>query len=236
MRVLTGPHTDDLAVLYAAPEASWLRLNFVSTVDGATQGADGRSGGINNAVDKVVFDVLRSLADAIVVGAGTVRTEGYRPLGTPTVVVSGSGRVPPLLLGGAPGRVLLVTYAGSPGLDEARTALGREQVLALGQDEVDLVALRPALVERGLHHLLCEGGPRLARDLLAAGVVDELCVTTVPRLIAGDQLRLLAGGQVDVPLRLGTMLEEDGTVLARWFVDRVPRGIDDAGGDGVSRS
>lgn len=222
MRVLVGPDTDDLRVLYAAPESPWLRLNFVGTVDGAVQGEDGRSGGINNAADKVVFDTLRELADAIVVGAGTARVERYRPVATTTVVVSGSGRVPPLLLGCAPGRVLLVTCGTSPSLDGARRALGREHVLVLGKDEVDLAALRPALGERGLHDLLCEGGPRLARDLLAAGVVDELCVTTVPRLIAGGQLRLLDGAQVDVPLRLGTMLEEEGTVLVRWFVDRVP--------------
>lgn len=220
MRVLFGPDTDDLSVLYAAPRSPWLRLNFVSTVDGAAQGADGRSGGINNAADKIVFDALRGLADAIVVGAGTARTEGYRPVATPTVVVSASGRVPPLLLDGAPGLVLLVTCGASPGLGEARTALGEDDVLVLGEDEVDLAALRPALVERGLRDLLCEGGPRLARDLLAGGVVDELCVTTVPQLIAGDQVRLLSGGQVDVPLRLGLILEQDGTVLARWFVDR----------------
>ncbi len=66
-------------------------------------------------------------------------------------------------------------------------------MLTLGADEVDLGALPGALVERGLHHLLCEGGPSLARDLLAAGVVDELCATTVPRLVAGDHLRLAHG-------------------------------------------
>lgn len=220
MRVLTGPDADDLAVVYAAPSTPWLRLNFVSTVDGAAQGSDGKSGGINNAADKVVFDTLRGLADAIVVGAGTARTEGYRPVSRPIVVVSGSGRVPPRLRGAEAGRVLLVTHAASPGLADARDVLGADQVLVLGGTEVDLAALVPALVERGLRDLLCEGGPRLARDLLAAGVVDELCVTTVPHLIAGEQVRLLTGGQVDVPLRLASLLEEDGTVLARWFVER----------------
>ncbi|MEO5853352.1 MAG: dihydrofolate reductase family protein [Nocardioides sp.] len=220
MRVLTGPDTDDLAVVYAAPSAPWLRLNFVSTVDGAAQGADGKSGGINNAADKVVFDTLRSLADAIVVGAGTARTEGYRPVATPIVVVSGSGQVPPRLRGGEPGQVLLVTHAASPGLDEARDVLGVDQVLVLGASEVDLGSLVPALVARGFDDLLCEGGPRLARDLVGAGAVDELCVTTVPHLIAGEQVRLLTGGQVEVPLRLASLLEEDGTVLARWFVER----------------
>lgn len=218
--MLTGPATDDLAVVYAPPSTPWLRLNFVSTVDGAAQGSDGKSGGINNAADKIVFDTLRGLADAIVVGAGTARTEGYRPVATPIVVVSGSGQVPPRLRGAEAGQVLLVTHAASPGITEAREVLGAEQVLVLGAAEVDLTTLVPALVERGLRDLLCEGGPRLARDLLAAGAVDELCVTTVPHLIAGEQVRLLTGAQVDVPLRLASLLEEDGTVLARWFVER----------------
>jgi len=220
VRVLIGPDTDDLAVVYAAPSTPWLRLNFVGTVDGAAQGADGKSGGINNAADKVVFDTLRELADAIVVGAGTARTEGYRPTSAPLVVVSGSGRVPPLLRVAEPGRVLLATHAASAGLAEAREVLGADQVLVQGSHQVDLPALVPALVERGFRDLLCEGGPRLARDLLAAGAVDELCVTTVPHLIAGDQVRLLTGEQVEVPLRLACLLEEDGTLLARWFVGR----------------
>lgn len=219
MRVLVGPEIDDLRALYAVPRTPWLRLNFVSTVDGAAQGDDGKSGGINNAVDKRVFDALRALADAIVVGAGTARTEGYRPTTRPTVVVSGSGRIPALLRGAEPGRVLLVTHAGSPGLAEARELLG-DDVVVVGTDQVDLAALPAALAERGLRHLLCEGGPHLARGLLAAHVVDELCATTVPRLIAGHRLRITAGPPVDVPLRLETLLEEGGTLLARWIVDR----------------
>lgn len=223
MRVLVGPETDDLRVLYAVSTTPWLRLNFVSTVDGAAQGTDGRSGGINNAVDKVVFAALRGLADAVVVGAGTARTEGYRPVGSPTVVVSRSGQVPPLLASGPTGSVLLVTCAASAGLASARAVLGTEQVLVLGDDTVDLGALVPTLVERGLSDLLCEGGPRLARDLLAAGVVDEVCVTTVPLLIAGDQIRMTTGAGIGVPLTLRTMLEDEGTVLTRWVVDRTAR-------------
>ena len=99
MRVLLGPDTDDLRTLYAVPRTPWLRLNFVSTVDGAAQGPDGKSGGINNAADKAVFDTLRDLADAVVVGAGTARAEGYRPAAVPIVVVTRSGDVPQLLRG-----------------------------------------------------------------------------------------------------------------------------------------
>jgi riboflavin biosynthesis pyrimidine reductase len=219
VRVLVGPRTDDLHVLYAVPRMPWLRLNFVSTVDGAAQGEDGKSGGINNAVDKRVFHALRDMADAIVIGAGTARIEGYRPTAKPTIVVSASGRLPAPLRDADPGRVLLVTHERSPGLPEARDLLG-DDVVVVGTDEVDLAALPRALDARGLRYLLCEGGPHLARGLLAARVVDELCATTVPRLIAGDHLRITAGLPVDVPLRLATLLEDDGTLLARWLVDR----------------
>src|SRR6185436_3478876 len=84
VRVLVGPDTDDLAELYAAPADPWLRVNMVATVDGAATGETGRSGSINNAVDKLVYDQLRALADAIVVGAGTARIEGYAPEARPT--------------------------------------------------------------------------------------------------------------------------------------------------------
>ena len=90
----------------------------------------------------------------------------------------------------------------------------------LGDDVVDLGALPGALAGRGLRSLLCEGGPHLARDLLAAGVVDELCATTVPRLLAGASLGITDGDGIDVPLRLHTLLEDDGTLLARWLVAR----------------
>ena len=76
------------------PQGPWLRANMVTTLDGAAAGESGTSGSINNAVDKRIFDLLRELADAVLVGAGTARIEGYRPADLPTVVVSRSGRVP----------------------------------------------------------------------------------------------------------------------------------------------
>src|SRR3712207_7960227 len=54
---------------------------------------------------------------------------------------------------------------------------------------------------------LFRSGPTLLRDLLAAGVVDELCLTTVPRVVGGSHLRITAGGPLDVPLRPALLLE-----------------------------
>lgn len=193
MRVLIGPQTGDLTEVYAVPRQPWLRVNMVSSLDGAATGESGKSGSLNNAADKEVFHHLRSVADVIVVGAGTARAEGYRPTDKPIVVVSRSGELPETLRGAEPGSVLVEP------LDDA-------------------VAFKASLVARGWTNILCEGGPSLLGDLLAAGVVDELCTTTVPLLVGGDHRRIVHGPPLGVPLTLHTLLESDGTLLARWLV------------------
>jgi riboflavin biosynthesis pyrimidine reductase len=230
MRVLIdrtgGPELDAeadderLRSLYAPPRTPWLRVNMVSTVDGAATGASGLTGSINNPADKRVFHLLRSTSDAIVVGAGTARAERYGPAVAPIVLVSRAGKVPAKLQGATSGRVLLATCAASPGLPESRRLIGEENVLVVGEESVDLGMLRSELAGRGLRNLLSEGGPRLLGAMLAAQVVDELCVTVVPQAIAGTHLRITDGAGVDVPLELATLLEEDGTLLGRWLVAR----------------
>ena len=216
MRTLLGPE-GDLREVYAAPETPWLRVNMVSTIDGAATGESGLTASINNEPDQRVFRLLRELADCVVVGAGTARTEGYPPLDVPTVVVSRSGSVPEKMRGADPGRVLLATVSVAAGLEDARDELGADNVLVLGSHRVDLAALKQALVDRGFGDILCEGGPHLLRDLLAQGVADELDCTFVPRMVAGVQSRITDGPPVDVTLNLQTLVEQDGTLLGRWF-------------------
>jgi riboflavin biosynthesis pyrimidine reductase len=219
MRVLLG-ETDDLSALYAAPDEPWLRVNMVTTVDGAATGEDGTSRTINNEADKAVFDLLRDLSHAVVVGAGTIRIEGYAVGRKPLVVVSRSGSVPPTQREAARGKVLMATVSTAPQLGEAREILGDENVLVLGSHRVDLARMKDELVLRGFRHLLSEGGPHLLRDLLEQGVADELDTTTVPRVIGGAHKRMIDGPPVDSPLSLETLVEQDGTLLARWFVTR----------------
>jgi riboflavin biosynthesis pyrimidine reductase len=215
---LTGELGDEqLDELYAVPSRPWLRVNMISTVDGAATGEDGKSGGINNDADHRVFAALRRQCDVVLVGAGTAREEGYRDLPRPLVLVSRRAEVPPRLRDAERGTVLMATCAVAEHLDEARAVLGDDHVLVLGQHRVDLAALKSALVARGWTSILSEGGPHLLRDLLAEGVVDEVDLTVVPRVIGGAHPRITDGPPVDATLRLGLLLEDDGTLLGRWL-------------------
>lgn len=212
---------DQLATLYAPPAGrDWLRVNMVSTIDGAATGDSERSDSIHTPADNRVFRVIRSLADVVVVGAGTAAAETYQAGEVPLVLVSRRGQVPEQLRDAEPGAVLLATCATADGLDEARRVLGDDNVLVLGSHSVDLSELRQRLVEQGFVRLLAEGGPHLLRDLLASHVADELCATYVPRIVAGDRPRITAGPPVDAALDLQLLLEEDSTLLGRWDVVR----------------
>ena len=191
-----------LARVYAAPPGPWLRVNFVSTLDGAATGTDGRSGSINTEADGVVFDLLRRLSDVVLVGAGTVRAEGYERLREQD------------------GAALLVTCAAAPqeAVSAARDAMGDDAVLICGDHEVDLRQVRGALEARGMPHILSEGGPSLFRSMLTAGVVDELDLTWSPRIVGGEHPRITSREPLDVSLRPMAMVEADGTVMGRWRV------------------
>jgi riboflavin biosynthesis pyrimidine reductase len=231
--------SEALALAYAYPQLSaeqtWVRANFVSTLDGAATGDDGRSGSINTGADRAVFVLLRALCDVVLVGAGTARAEGYRRAAVPapwqslrkgrpahptTAVVSRSGDVPPELSHAREdsGEVLLVTCerAGAEAVDRARSMLGEDHVIIEGDETVDLSAAVDALAARGLRRTLCEGGPHLMRDLTASGRLDELCLTIAPTIVAGDHPHITAGAAVTANLMPRLLIESQGTILGRW--------------------
>jgi riboflavin biosynthesis pyrimidine reductase len=228
-----------LALAYAYPplsaEQSWVRANFISTLDGAATGDDGHSGSINTGADREVFQLLRALSDVVLVGAGTARVEGYkratvknrwsalrkgRPAHPTTAVVSRSGDVPAGLSKARQdsGEVLMLTChrAGAEAIDLARGALGRGHVIVAGEDTVDLMAAVDALAMRGLQRVLCEGGPHLMGDLTAVGRLDELCLTIAPILVAGQHPRITAGASAAVGLVPRLLIESQGSILGRW--------------------
>jgi riboflavin biosynthesis pyrimidine reductase len=196
-----------------------LRTNFVSSLDGSVQGPDGRSGGLGTASDHHVFALHRALADAVLVGASTVRQEGYRAVDLepwqrrlrerlglspfPTlVVISGSAGLDPSIgrpAQGEGGPVLVVTTGGKPAHELAPLRDAGVEVLEHGEG-IDLSAVVTTLVGRGRPRLLCEGGPGLHRDLLAADLVDELSLTLAPVVVAGQGMRSTRGDPLPVPL------------------------------------
>jgi riboflavin biosynthesis pyrimidine reductase len=195
-----------------------LRLNMISSVDGATT-VEGLSGGLGGPADKHLFSVLRALADAVLVGAGTARAEGYGPATVPIAVVSRSCALDwqaPLFTAAAT-RPLVVTVTSAPAENRALAAEVADVVLA-GDESVDLRSAIDALGERGARRVLAEGGPSLNVQLAAAGVLDELCLSLAPRLVAGTSKRILAGPSLDPPrdYELRTVCEEDGFLFLRY--------------------
>ena len=231
--------SEALALAYAYPHLYpgqiWVRANFISTLDGAAAGDDGRSGSINTGADREVFGLLRALSDMVLVGAGTARAEGYRratvrapwlhlrrdrPAHPTTAVVSRSGDVPPGLSQAREdsGEVLLVTCegAGTAAIDLARAMLGDDSVIVAEGESVDLPAALDALARRGLRRILCEGGPHLMGDLTASGRLDELCLTIAPTLVGGDHPRITAGPAMAANLLPRLLIESQGSILGRW--------------------
>jgi riboflavin biosynthesis pyrimidine reductase len=225
---------DALAQCYPRTEGPILRVNFVSSLDGAVT-LEGFSEPLSGPGDKVVFGTLRMVCDALVVAAGTVRTEGYRALrlderrrrwrterGLPAypimVVVSGSLDLDPAqaLFADAPVRPVVVTHAAAPAGRRAAIAEVAD-VLALGDDAVDLPAMVRELHARGATQLLCEGGPRLFGALTAADLVDELCLTVAPLLAGAGAGRITAGpAGPPRPMTLRHILSADGQLLLRY--------------------
>jgi riboflavin biosynthesis pyrimidine reductase len=234
-----GLSTADVVETYRLPPGRALRVNFIASPDGATTVA-GKSRGLQQPGDLLVFRILRALGDAILVGAGTAVAEGYgpmeddpevvrlrealgRPATAPIVVVSRRASVPldSRLIGGAVPSILVTCEAADPARRAALTAAGLE-VLVCGRDNVDLPLALDRLAERGIEQLTCEGGPQLLHSALVAGVVDELDLSVSPHLVGGHEVRLLPDVPLLAPVRLEllSLLEEDGMLFSRYGVRR----------------
>ncbi|OBH02198.1 hypothetical protein A5696_11620 [Mycobacterium sp. E2699] len=231
----------ELSRLYGYPDrdGTWLRANFITSLDGGAT-ADGSSGAMGGPGDRQIFNLLRELADVVVVGAGTVRIEGYsgahlavaqrqerQARGQSEVpqlaIVTGSGRlerdlavftrteVPPL--------VLTCTAAA----DETRSLIGDlcEVLDCSGADpgKVDEAALLRALAARGMRRILTEGGPTLLGAFIEADLLDELCLTIAPYLVGG-LARRIAAGPAQVLTRMGRahLLTDDAGYLYGRYV------------------
>lgn len=191
-------------------------INMIASLDGATA-VEGRSGGLGGAADKRAFAAIRKAADVILVGAGTVRAEDYGPPkaeGVRLAIVTSSLDLDPGARVFSDGhRPLVITTADAD--PDRRAALARvSDVLVAGTGQVDLHAAIDQL--EGV--ILCEGGPSLNGQLVADGLVDELCVTIAPLLAGGRSARLAHGLAPAAPeaMALAHVLEEDGYLFLRY--------------------
>lgn len=199
-RVSAVPSIIELAPFYADPPDG-LRANMIFSADGAAA-FGGRAGPLSCPTDQRLLKMLRGLADVVLVGAGTARAENYGPVKLsdaararrqhegrfvppPVAVISRSGELPARLFSNPEQPPILVTCAHTaarldPGNDD------RQQIMVAGEDTVDVARAVAMLRERGMHRILCEGGPTLLDELVEADAVTELCVTLAPRLAASQ--------------------------------------------------
>ncbi|TMM16151.1 MAG: pyrimidine reductase family protein [Actinobacteria bacterium] len=229
------------ATEHSPPARPYVLLNMISTADGRAS-IEGRSRPLGDRADRELFHALRSAVDAVMAGAGTVRTERYGPIIREdgprrlrrergrseqplACIVSGRLALPAdlPLLADPDARVAIIT-ASPASLTGAAAQI--EYVRAERHGSLDLPRALAELHERfAVRSLLCEGGPHLNSHLLAAALVDELLLTLSPKLAGGDppsgeSLRIVAGPALDAPveLELVGLLESGSQLFLRYRV------------------
>lgn len=218
---------------------SWVVGHMVAGLDG-TAAVDGRVGALSTRSDQALFRSMREIADVVLVGAETVRCEGYgpvrlseeaqarrrelgKPATPPIAVVSRSLDLDPAasIFVDAPAHAptVVVTCAGS---DPGRRAALAEvaEVLVVGGDGgdgVDPALAMRALADRGHGVVLCEGGPTWLGELVAADRLDELLLSLSP-MMGGDPLpvSVTPAGVGIAKFGLKGIMTEAGTLFLRY--------------------
>ena len=217
------------------PGRRWVRAMMVTTLDGAAAGPDGLSGSISGDADQAVFSAVRRLADAVLIGAATLRAERYKPMrakeedaearreqglaASPRlVIVSGSlelpwsepvfsqSTLPPLILTG--------TNADPAALTRVPETC---EVVTLAGDSVNASAILDAMEERGLRRIVCEGGPTLLHELVSADLLDEADITVSPVFTGTNTSPHTPGLRGVAEFELAQVLTADGFLMARYL-------------------
>jgi 5-amino-6-(5-phosphoribosylamino)uracil reductase len=237
-RVVGGGELPDLYGYPADHDGVWLRANFIASLDGGAT-FSGKSGQLGGPGDRAVFATLREMADVILVGAGTVRTEGYAGA-RPTVAQRqrrqsrGQSEVPQLAVVSRSGRLErdmpvftrtevapLVCTCTAAAEQTRRTLTGLADVVDCSIDDpdsVDSAAVLTLLGDRGLPRVLTEGGPMMFSSFVERDLLDELCLTIAPTLVGGQAGRIATGSeQVQTRMRCAHILtDDDGYLYTRY--------------------
>ena len=205
-------HVPELAEIYSWPPVWWVRAMMVQTIDGAFFGPDGSSRSISSKRDREVLVEARRLADVVLVGAQTIRTERYRPM-----VAKPEWQAARAAIGAQPAPVVAIVSASldlpweeplfgesaitpivfTDGSATRERTLIADEIQAAGRVEIIECASLPldaleVLRQRGFTRIVCEGGPRLLRDLFSE--IDEIDLTIAPMLVGQE----LPAGVVDL--------------------------------------
>lgn len=235
-----GTSREELFAHYALTPSARpsIRMNFVSSADGALT-LDGHSGGLGGPTDRRLMQVLRAMCDVILVGAGTVRAEGYAgvapgPKNAAWRAEQGLGPIPPIAIvsgdlaldpdmpvfAEAATRPIVITHAAAP----AKQQQALESVAEVwvcdpnGSGRVDLGDVAMRLATHGMPRILSEGGPHLFGALLEQGLVDELCLTISPHIVGGSASRITAGASEAARgfQLVHALTDDEGFVLLRY--------------------
>ena len=215
----TGDPVDMLEMLFSESRETegrpWVMLNMVESVDGATA-VDGGASALNDADDRALFLALRAVADVVLIGAQTVRSEKLGPIRLDEEMVrhrreAGIEGDPKLViltrsLGLDPGHRVFSDQARRPmiltGVDADPDRISKlTEVADINQTEqLDGSGIVSALRDASV--VLCEGGPSVNSELIAADVVDEVNLTLSPLLALGESKRVASGDALESPTRM----------------------------------
>ncbi len=241
-----GPAIDDLLDPYVrvdrlrADGRCWVLANMVAGLDG-TAAVGGRVGVLSHGSDAELFRLMRTVADVVLVGAETVRLEGYGPVHLPKQrrverLSQGRSATPPIAV---VSRSLALDWSAALFVEEdgvrplvitctdadpgrRKEAAEHADVIVAGDEQVDLGLALAALGERGHRVVLTEGGPTLLGQLTDGGYLDELCLTLAP-MMGGDPLPVAVtppGGRITKFRRCHAATDADGTLFLRYEMDR----------------
>ncbi len=232
-----GPvDAEQVLAAYPWPAAGrWVRAMMVTTLDGAAAGPDGLSGSISSDEDRLVFNTVRRLADVVLVGAGTIRAERYgpmraKPMDAEARAAQGSAPAPVIAVVSA--SLLLpweepmfrestvqpiVVTGGRADPQRLREAREHADVIVLEGETLDVSGVLGALEARGLRRIVCEGGPTLLDEIIAAGLLDEADITISP-LFAGRQHTPMTHALAEVArFDLAHIISGDGFLMNRYL-------------------
>lgn len=203
-----------LLELYRPPRADWLRLNLIASVTGSAVGVDGTSETLTNRADRRILGAIRELADVVLIGAQSLRTEGYlHPRRSRLAIVSMSGNLAGHQMPDAEPLVLCPPSARARVLSDLPGAEIIE--LDVVGTALPLIAVIAALRERGLASIVCEGGPSLAGQLVETGLVDEFCLATSAR-VGGRSFGVLPDVTERAVSLTQLLRDESSGLYARW--------------------